>query len=1107
MSAPPAINATALDPARSVVVEACAGSGKTWLLVSRIVRLLLAGARPGEIVAITFTRKAAQEMAARLREWLLQLATGSDDEVHNLLVERSLAADACEALLPRARTLYESLLTAEPGITITTFHSWFMHLLRRAPLESGALGAASLIEQTSMLIDEAWDRFALALQRSPDHAAAAPLDRLFRNCGLANTQSLLRTFMHHRADWWATTSGMAPEQALEEVLDTLRAEFGITGEDDPRAALAEDAGFRSALAEYGALLARNTKSDQADATRLAATLDGDPLARFEAARSVLLTQKHEPCVRKPSDAQRRRLGLEGESRLLELHGELAHRLVDARLAWCDLEAWRFNADALTCGVALLDTYQQVKRDAQAIDYGDIEWRTRALLASPEHAAYMQYKLDARYRHVLLDEFQDTNPLQWLTLKSWFGAAAEAGSRPGVFLVGDPKQSIYRFRRAEARLFADARRYLESSFGAQYLAQNETRRCATAVVEVLDALFTAPGVEYEGYERHQVHDARKPGRVEVLPLAAHQKQERQRDEALRDPLAGPLPIEEDLRREHEARQVVEGIRRIVAQWEIHDRGRIRAARHGDIMLLVRQRTHLVTYERALRGAGIPFVTSRQGGLLDTLEACDITALLEFLVSPFANLNLAHALRTPIFGCSDEDMMRIASTAGGSWWERLQRIAQEADCPEALARAHRLLASWLDAADALPVHDQLDRIYFEGDVLERYRAAVAVSQRAAVVGNLEAYIQRALEIGAGRYPSLPRFLVQLADLRAAPPEEAPAEASVDGAGEAVRILTVHGAKGLEAPVVWLLDTASTSRSSGYGVLVDWPPGDERPRHFSVWARRDAMSRAQQAHYAEDERIAAREDLNLLYVAMTRAEQALVVSGCDGRSTAASWHARLRQAVLDAGGHENADGVVVWGAAMTRATDVVPERMEPAAPSVDDALLQPIPVGTRAAVADNAGTRYGTYFHAYMEQATSGRPLDEALSSRYRLTPREHEAVAAQVRALVGRQELARYFDASRYRSAANEVAYVDAAGNVRRIDRIVEFDEEVWVLDYKTGRPGEDAALEQAYREQLVAYCEAARALFSGKKVKGMLLFADGRRVVLEDDGKLVPAARP
>jgi ATP-dependent helicase/nuclease subunit A len=145
MSAPPAINATALDPARSVVVEACAGSGKTWLLVSRIVRLLLAGARPGEIVAITFTRKAAQEMAARLREWLLQLATGSDDEVRNLLVERSLAADACEALLPRARALYESLLTADPGITITTFHSWFMHLLRRAPLESRALGAASLI--------------------------------------------------------------------------------------------------------------------------------------------------------------------------------------------------------------------------------------------------------------------------------------------------------------------------------------------------------------------------------------------------------------------------------------------------------------------------------------------------------------------------------------------------------------------------------------------------------------------------------------------------------------------------------------------------------------------------------------------------------------------------------------------------------------------------------------------------------------------------------------------------------------------------------------------------------------------------------------------------
>ena len=1099
MNGAAALNRRALDPTSSAVVEACAGSGKTWLLVSRIVRLLLAGAAPGEILAITFTRKAAQEMAARLREWLLELATADDAAVVRFLAEREFFSEDDAEARRRARGLYEAFLTAEPGITITTFHSWFMQLLRRAPLESGALGGAAIVEQTSSLIDEAWGRYASTLQKQRDHPAAAALDRLFRDLGLHNTQMLLRNFIRHRADWWAATAGHAPDEALRSHLAALRAELGIDPGQDPRATEADEPSFRASIAEYAGLLARNTTGDQRDATRLAEAIALGAVERYEYARGVLLTKQGQPCVRKASDAQRKRLGTAGEARLLDLHAELCRRVMEAAAAWRDVEAYRFNEAVLTCGVALLETYQQVKQDAQVIDYGDIEWRTYALLSSSDHAAYMQYKLDARYKHILLDEFQDTNPLQWLTLKAWFVAAREAGSQPTVFLVGDPKQSIYRFRRAEARLFSHARRYLENEFRAAYLVQNETRRCARRVVDVLDAVFTAPALDYEGYEPHTVHYAHRPGRVEVLPLAVNDESAAPdpMPAMLRNPLTTPLQVEEDLRREREAQHVVDGVRRIVATWQIADAhdGRPRNAGYSDIMLLVRQRTHLVTYERALRHAGIPFVTSRHGGLLDTLEARDITALLEFLVAPFADLKLAHALRSPVFACADDDLIRIAASGPGMWWDRLQRIARDGACPAALARAHRLLAGWLAHADALPVHDQLDRIYFEGDVLERYGAAVPPAQRESVRANLEAYIQRALQAGAGRYPSLPRFLSELEDLRTAPPEEAPSEGDVSGAGDAVRILTVHGVKGLEAPVVWLLDAAAIPRTRGYEVLIDWPPAADAPHHLSVWSKKDALSRAQRAHYAEEEHIAAREDLNLLYVAMTRARQALIVSGSGGRNSPESWHARIRDAAMRVGGAQDADGRVIYGDALEGRAGPAEERPDRREPDIDARLLRPIATGARVTAVANAGTRYGTCFHLFMERLTSRRSLDDALRIELRLTTREFETLRSQAEALIARPELARYFDPSQYVRAANEVAFIDEAGTLKRIDRLVEFEDEVWVLDYKTGTMSGDARLQQTYRLQLAEYRHAVRALYPTCTVRALLLYADGQQAVV------------
>jgi ATP-dependent helicase/nuclease subunit A len=1120
------LNRVALDPERSVVVEAVAGSGKTWLLVSRVVRLLLDGVAPSEIVAITFTRKASQEMAARLREWLYFLATAPDAQAREFLRQREIGEAALDSALARSRLLYERFLTAQPPITITTFHSWFLQLLKRAPLEAGALGDVNLAEQTGALVDEAWERFGSRVQRDPDGDLCRALDRLFCDYGLDSTRRLLRNFLMRRADWWAYTQGQSEPVAW--ALSRIADEMGFDPGSDVLARLSADEQLRLRFAELVNVLERNTQSDLNLAQAYIAVEDSDDVqAWFSAAKAMLLTKDGGLRARKPSGAQAKRLGAANEARMLELHAALGERTLSACAQLTDQACYRANQSALTCGVALLEAYDAVKAERQMIDYADIEWHAYRLVSVSDHAVYMHYKLDSRYRHILLDEFQDTNPLQWLTLKSWFEAGAEADSRPTVFLVGDPKQSIYRFRRAEARLFSHAEKYLRDVFGAPKVLQQQSRRCAPAVIDVVNQLFSVEP-EFLGYEAHTAHAA-KPGRVEVLPLI---KSGTDPDSpqikpgtdpeirsaltgadhfgaGLRNPLDSAFHVELDLRREDEAKQLVAGIQGIVGSWHVVDHenaGRTRAASYRDIMILVKRRTHLAIYEQQLRGAAIPFVTSRHGGLLATLEAQDMVALLEFVVSPFADLKLAHVLRSPVFACSGEDLIALARAPGDGWWRRLDTLARDGVASAVLVRAHALLSRWLAQSDGLPVHDQLDRIYFEGDVMRRYAAAVPRSMRESVLANLHAFMQRALDTDAGRYPSLPRFLHELIDLGEAPADEAPDEGIVGDAGDAVRIYTVHGAKGLEAPIVWLLGAgAGQEPGNAYDVVIDWPPEAAAPTHFSVCTKKAEQSVCQQRIADAESVLDRREELNLLYVAMTRAEQALIVSGCDGKGLEGSWYEKVRAGVRAAGGSsavgDDTGQPAVYGDALDGPHASAGAAVPPIADvgmQADPRLRDALPTGVRRQAIGTRGQHYGTRFHRLMEQLTAGdsAAVDRAaIQTTLGLADREFTPMWDSARRLMSDSALKRFFDAGTYTRASNELAYVTAAGEVRRIDRLVEFADEVWVLDYKTGSPPEDAGLMSAYDEQMQAYAAAVAAIVPGKAVKTALLFSSGEHRII------------
>lgn len=1091
----PLDTATALSPAHSAVVEACAGSGKTWLLVSRMIRLLLAGAPPSELLAITFTRKAAQEMTDRLHEWLRLLALADDATVRDFLRQRAVPDDEIDALLPRARGLLETVLTAQPGPTVTTFHGWFLDLLKRAPMEFGVPWGAPLLERPSQLESEVRDRLLAQCAAAPESPHGVALLALLDDIGEHNLHALLRHFLQARAEWWAVTAGQPDPVAY--ALDQLRPGLHADLESDPVAAFWADELMAARVNRVGFALEKGGKSERDRAPEIQRSLALDPDAAHAALMKYLMTDGKRRKKQATKELEKA-LGAELDTYLRDL-ATLETALETITAIQTDIRIWNLNRHGLLLGHALLAAYQDAKSQQGVIDFADAEWQACRLLQSEEHAPGLALKLDARYRHLLLDEFQDTNPLQWQALSTWLTAAREADSGMTVFMVGDPKQAIYRFRRGEARVFTAAAEFLHTYFDAPLFSTTMTRRLSPAVVRALNPVFADVG----GFapHSHAPENESRPGALRCLPISV-EKAEAPTTHTLRNPLTTPLEEAADRAVHVEAARFAAVLRDdILGRWGVTDKQGTRPARPGDVMALVKKRTHLAVYERELNKAGIPFITSRRGGLLHALEAQDLIALLETLLLPHAELKLAHALKSPLFGCSDDDLLRLfgvqtsAVQAGDDsrGWARLVRLSADADCPPALARAAQLLDGWRAQLGALPVHDLLDRIYYEGDLEARYAAAAPAAMRPQIAANLRAFMQLALTQGAGRYPTLAGFIRELASL-IDDSDAAPGEGLAADGANAVRLLTIHGSKGLEAPIVWLLGGSDHARGDSYAVLAPWPPTAAQPEHFSLFGKLDERGAWRERWFGEEAELAQRESDNLLYVALTRAEQGLIVSGDAAKN---AWLQRVDAAWQDM---------------------ALPPDLPPAAASAPPPLPASLPrmhapaVGQRLApAAANPAAASGELFHACLEvhappgmNRFNATPLDlPALAQRLNLET-EFVRIEIEARALLAQPHLARFFDPAQYRRAHNELALLDASGRVQRLDRVVEFDDAIWLLDYKTGaddcRASETVVIER-HRPQLTAYQTLLAALYPDRPVHAALLLADGRLVSIPPEHSL------
>ncbi len=1077
----------ACDPARSVTVEACAGSGKTWLLVSRMLRLLLEGAEPAELLAITFTRKAAGEMRERLLQLLRELALErNDDKAIDELQQRGLDRARAVQLLPTARSLYARVLASPHGLSVDTFHSWFIRLLQIAPLASGVPHGLALEESTGEIAEAAWLRFMQSLNHVDNAALRDALMVVYQIAGDWNGKELADAFLNKRAEWAIANLHGDPRQELIT-------RCGEDGVRDARLTLWEETGLIGRFSRTASVFGAGTEAQKKVAKAIEQALSVAPgVESFEALCASFLTKESKPRSVRLTKMQSDKLAA---NELDEFEREwplLCEVLQQLRARSAELTVRQLNEAMFVIGAAVIDHYESIKADRRKMDFADLELHAWKLLTSDEHAAYLHARIDARYRHILIDEFQDTNPLQWQVVRAWLDAYDGDGQGPSVFIVGDPKQSIYRFRRAEPRVFAAARALLKEA-GATALRTSVTRRNAGAIVQVLnEAMQTNPLYTPQGTL------ADREGAVWRLPLVATASDGATAAApdgtfALRDPLQVSPPEQDDHRHQQEGEQVGQALRHARA----HYRKDGAALQWSDMMILVRSRTHLLDYERGLRAAGVPFVSSRTGGLLDTLEASDLSALLRWLTMPADDLALAHVLKSPIIGAEDVLLATLAR-GEGSWWQRLQQAVSDGSASLALQRAQWLLSGWMDAAQRLPVHDLLDRVLHEGDLVRRYAVAAPDETRLQILGNLDAFIGLSLELDAGRYPSIARFLEQLRRKQRGSEQDAPDEADIDAVLDAVRIMTVHGAKGLEAEVVVVMGANhSDAGKDKAGVLCDWPQDQRAPTHFSVFGKMSERGLARAGLFADEEVYRTQENWNLLYVAATRAKQLLVISGIaspNGGVQSGSWYERLL-------------------AVPEFTPDVaVPEKADAGA-GFELALFRPQPmplteVRDADAVADNEATLEGKRLHALMERLTNGAlwpvtlPPVAVVARWLDCLPDEAATACEQAHCILSQVSLAHFFDPAVYTFARNEMELVHR-GESMRIDRLVIFDDELWILDYKRNLYEWQQA---GYQQQLARYRDACAELFPGKSISTALITVDGRLWVTDDESARGPDER-
>ena len=1098
----------AADPCHSTWLAANAGSGKTRVLTDRVARLLLSGVSPANILCLTYTKAAAAEMQnrlfARLGAWAMTPDAGLVEDLADL------GADVAPADLGRARRLFAQALEVPGGLGIQTIHAFCAGLLRRFPLESGVSPAFTEMDDraAALLRAEVVD----SLAGSPDAPALAAVAQAFTG---DDFDALLRNIAARRDAFAAPPDpaaiaarlGLAPGVTA----DGLLADIFVPGTGDD-------------LARFAALCATGSANDVKLSDRLArfapghrpvpedlralegVFLFGDGAAapftaktgkvptRDTRARDPALCARIDALMTRVEAARHSRLALDALDRTLVLH--------------------RFARPFL----AALDS---AKTRRGLVDFDDLIWRARALLTDPAVAQWVLFRLDGGIDHILVDEAQDTSPLQWQVIQSLAqefsaGIGASPDRNRTIFVVGDLKQSIYSFQGAEP----DAFHRMQSHFTADLarigkelktLTLDYSFRSAAAILRLVDLVFVTHGDGLGPVEpQHLAFREGMPGRVDLWDPVPPTREDRE-DRPWFD------PVDSTGERHHDAilaDRIAEACAAMIGHETrpVTEKGRLlrRPIRPGDILILVQRRSEIFSgIIRALKARDLPVAGADRLRVGAELAVRDIGAVLRFLALPEDDLSLAAALRSPLFGWSEADLYSLARPRPDKafLWESLRHSDH--------ARTLGILNDLRTRADFLRPYDLINRLLTRHDGRRNLLARLGPEAE----DGIDALLSQALAYEQTEIPSLTGFVEWMRT------DDVEVKRQIDSASDQIRVMTVHGAKGLEAPVVILPDTAIRKPPRPDVIL---PDGD----HVHWPGNKDTLPPVLAAARAASAAAQDRERRRLLYVAMTRAESWLIVCAAGNTGQGGdSWHAMVSDGMKGASAIPTDRGLRYatgdWDAlplapGATRAAPLPAPVIWGPVPPVDPAALRPLspsdlggakvlPGETRPEDQDTALAR-GRVLHRLLEYLPAVDPPDRPAQGRALLGLDEDamflgdiSALIADACALLEHPDLAPLF-------RPDALAEADLTAPLRdrhlagTIDRLLVAPDRILAIDFKTNRlvPDSPGDVPEGLLRQMGAYAAMLAQIWPDRPVETAILWT-ARPLLMPLPGPLVMAA--
>ena len=1110
----------------SVWVSASAGTGKTHVLTDRVLRLLLSGTAPARILCLTFTKAAAAEMANRIHHQLGVWARADDPTLRAELADFGEVAPDDERL-DAARRLFAAVLDAPGGLKIQTIHAFCDSLLARFPLEAGLAPHFTVMDERTAAehLDLAIDAVLREARQGADDGVAAAVARLSTHVNQRAFTDLMAALLRERGRLRRMTG-----DSLVPVAKAINRALGVEdGGDDGAlvaAACADDALDLAGLAGAADALGASTPGDRERGARLRDWLHAPArrAAEFDRYAGVFLTQEGAPRQRLLS-----RRAAAAWAKTKDILDREASRLVALGERRKALAVSVATLDLLRVGQAVDVAYEGIKRRQARLDYDDLVLQASALLGDGAAAAWILFKLDGGLDHILIDEAQDTNPEQWriiaaLTEEFFAGHGARETERT-LFAVGDPKQSIYGFQRADPAQFSHWRRHFGERIGAvgklwRSVDLVTSFRSTVPVLTAVDAVFGAPeardGLLFDGgWLDHESNRRGQAGVVELWPI----------EEPSEPPNLGRWRL--PLMRTGAERPSARLARRIAARIrEGLERGELLPSRGrplapGDIMILVQWRSRfLEEMVRALKQARVAVAGADRMVLTEQIAVMDLMAFGHFLLLPDDDLNLAVVLKSPLVGWDEEQLYALAEPRGERtlWRALIEASAHDPRC----RRARAFLGHWLGRADFAPPYELYAELLGAAGARRRLIARLGAEANEPI----DEFLARALDYEQAGPPSLQGFLHWLSAGRAE------VKRDLDhGRGE-VRVMTVHGAKGLQAPIVFLPDTCRVPRQSDPLLWLDedgpvlWPGRRDRE---------DAVCR--EARAAADRR-RDQEYRRLLYVAMTRAEDRLYVCGWRMRHQppAHCWYELTRRGLtpiagtFDAGGGrtgyriespqlappdrtgeapseaEDEAGPPDWLYALAPVEASPALRLAPSRPTEDEPPVRS-PLGELATA--TAGYRRGNLIHRLLETlpelpvaaraAAAERFLARPLHA---LEPAARREIADETLAILHEPAFASLFGPGS-RAEVPLIGVVGEAVISGRIDRLLVSADAVSVIDYKTNRepPASAAEVVPVYLRQMAAYRALLRQIYPAKEVRCALLWTATPRLMALDPARL------